>query len=102
VQLEVLAELLRHNKVERRTKQLDTTRGHVREGLAEARQSIWALRSQDSGRENTAGDPAARDRAGGWPHGIEAKFQRLSALIGLCRRVRSARYCAWRKKPSIM
>ena len=49
VQLEVLAELLRHNKVEAAAKQLDTTRGHVREGLADARQSIWALRSQDSG-----------------------------------------------------
>ena len=48
VQLEVLAELLRHRKVEAAQKQLDTTRGHVREGLAEARQSIWALRSQDS------------------------------------------------------
>jgi len=52
VQLEVLAELLRHNKVEAAAKQLDTTRAHVREGLAEARQSIWALRSQDTG-ENT-------------------------------------------------
>ncbi|HUX44234.1 MAG TPA: two-component regulator propeller domain-containing protein, partial [Terracidiphilus sp.] len=49
VQLEVLAELLRHDKVEAAAKQLDTTRGHVREGLADARQSIWALRSQDSG-----------------------------------------------------
>jgi signal transduction histidine kinase/ligand-binding sensor domain-containing protein len=49
VQLEVLAELLRHNKFEAATRQLDTTRTHVREGLAEARQSIWALRSQDSG-----------------------------------------------------
>ncbi len=49
VQLEVLAELLRLNKLEAVTKQLDLTRGHVREGLADARQSIWALRSQDSG-----------------------------------------------------
>ena len=52
VQLEVLAELLRHRKVEAATEQLDTTRAHVREGLAEARQSIWALRSQDTS-ENT-------------------------------------------------
>jgi len=52
VQLEVLTELLRHNKVEAATKQLDTTRAHIREGLAEARQSIWALRSQDTA-ENT-------------------------------------------------
>jgi len=48
VQLEVLAELLRRNKVEAATKQLDTARAHVRQGLAEARQSIWALRSQDT------------------------------------------------------
>jgi len=49
VQLEVLSELLRHQKVEAAAKHLDTTRGYVREGLADARQSIWALRSQDSG-----------------------------------------------------
>jgi signal transduction histidine kinase len=48
VQLEVLAELLRISKVEAAAKQLDKTRGYVREGLADARQSIWALRSQDS------------------------------------------------------
>ena len=49
VQLEVLSELLRMSKVEAAAKQLDMTRGYVREGLADARQSIWALRSQDSG-----------------------------------------------------
>jgi signal transduction histidine kinase len=49
VQLEVLAELLRRSRVEAAAKQLDMTRGYVREGLADARQSIWALRSQDSG-----------------------------------------------------
>jgi signal transduction histidine kinase len=49
VQLEVLSELLRHNKPEAAAKHLDLTRGYVREGLAEARQSIWALRSQDAG-----------------------------------------------------
>jgi signal transduction histidine kinase len=49
VQLEVLAELLRHKKTEAAAKHLDLTRGYVREGLADARQSIWALRSQDSG-----------------------------------------------------
>jgi signal transduction histidine kinase len=48
LQLEVLAELLRTHKVEAAAKHLDTTRGYVREGLADARQSIWALRSQDS------------------------------------------------------
>ena len=49
VQLEVLAELLRLNKADAAAKHLDLTRGYVREGLADARQSIWALRSQDSG-----------------------------------------------------
>jgi signal transduction histidine kinase/ligand-binding sensor domain-containing protein len=48
VQLEVLAELLRMNNLEAAAKQLDTTRGYVRDGLAEARQSIWRLRSQDA------------------------------------------------------
>jgi signal transduction histidine kinase len=48
VQLEVLSELLRHNMVDKAARHLDTVRGYVREGLADARQSIWALRSQDS------------------------------------------------------
>ena len=52
VQLEVMAELLRANRAEAVAKHLDLTRGYVREGLEDARQSIWALRSQDSG-ENT-------------------------------------------------
>jgi signal transduction histidine kinase/ligand-binding sensor domain-containing protein len=49
VQLEVLAGLLRMSKMEAAAKHLDVTRGYVREGLADARQSIWALRSQDAG-----------------------------------------------------
>ena len=49
VQLEVLAELLRMNKVTAAERQLEKTGGYVREGLADARQSIWALRSQDTG-----------------------------------------------------
>jgi signal transduction histidine kinase len=49
VQLEVLSELLRQSRVDAAAKQLDLTRGYVREGLADARQSIWALRSQDAG-----------------------------------------------------
>ncbi len=48
VQLEVLSELLRQNKADKAAKHLDTVRGYVREGLSDARQSIWALRSQDS------------------------------------------------------
>ena len=73
IQLEVLAELLRHNKVDAAAKQLDTTRGVVREGLADARQSIWALRSQDSG-EKTLPVRLRRvtEQAGG--HSIEASF----------------------------
>jgi signal transduction histidine kinase/ligand-binding sensor domain-containing protein len=49
VQLEMLAQLLRQNKVEAAAGQLDKTREYVREGLADARQSIWALRTQDAG-----------------------------------------------------
>ena len=49
VQLELLAELLRMSKVDAAQKHLDLTREYVREGLADARQSIWALRSQDAG-----------------------------------------------------
>ena len=51
VQLEVIAELLRHNRLDDAARQLDVTRAYVREGLADARQSIWALRTKDSGDE---------------------------------------------------
>jgi signal transduction histidine kinase len=73
VQLEVLSELLRHNKVEAAAKHLDTTRGYVREGLADARQSIWSLRSQDAN-ENTLPVRMRRvvEQADG--HGMEGKF----------------------------
>jgi signal transduction histidine kinase/ligand-binding sensor domain-containing protein len=48
VQLEVLAELLRQHKMEDAGKQLDQARDYVRSGLDDARQSIWALRTQDT------------------------------------------------------
>ncbi len=48
VQLEVVAQLLRQRKMEDADKQLDQTRDYVRHGLADARQSIWALRTQDA------------------------------------------------------
>lgn len=51
VQLELLAELLRLKKLDDAATQLNATREYVREGLADARQSIWALRTQDSGEE---------------------------------------------------
>ena len=51
VQLELLAELLRLKKIDDASKQLNVTREYVRDGLADARQSIWALRTQDSGEE---------------------------------------------------
>ena len=73
VQLEVLSELLRQKKLEAAADHLDTTRGFVREGLADARQSIWALRSQDAG-ETTLPVKLRRatEQAGG--HGLEAAF----------------------------
>ena len=48
VQLEVLSQLLRQQKVDAAEKQLDQAREFVRHGLADARQSIWALRTQDA------------------------------------------------------
>jgi len=73
VQLEVLAELLRQNKVDQAAKQLESTSSHVREGLADARQSIWALRSQDSG-ENTLPVRLRRMVESAEAGGVEARF----------------------------
>ena len=78
VQLEVLAELLRHSKMDAAAKHLDTTRGYVREGLADARQSIWALRSQDSG-ETTLPVRMRRLVEADGGHGLEAKFSIFGA-----------------------
>jgi signal transduction histidine kinase len=78
VQLEVMSELLRHNKVEAAAKHLDTTRGYVREGLAYARQSIWALRSQDAG-ETTLPVQVSRMVEHAEGHGLEAKFSLYGA-----------------------
>ncbi|MGA2350309.1 MAG: two-component regulator propeller domain-containing protein [Terracidiphilus sp.] len=78
VQLEVLAELLRHHNAEAAAKHLDLTRGYVREGLAEARQSIWALRSQDSG-ESTLPVRMSRMVEAEGGHGLEATFNLFGA-----------------------
>ena len=48
LQLEILGELLRHNRSDAAANHLALTQGLVREGLQDARQSIWALRSQDT------------------------------------------------------
>lgn len=82
VQLEVLAELLRLHKVDAAAKQLDTARSQVRDGLADARQSIWALRSQDSG-EKTLPVELRRvtEQAGG--HNLEASFSIYGAYRAL-------------------
>jgi len=78
VQLEVLAELLRQSRVEAAQKHLDLTRGYVREGLADERQSIWALRSQDSG-ENTLPVRLRRMVEGDSSHGVHAAFSIFGA-----------------------
>jgi len=78
VQLEVLSELLRQNKDEAAARHLDTTRQHVREGLADARQSIWALRSQDTG-ENTLPVQLRRVTEHANGHGVEATFSLYGA-----------------------
>jgi signal transduction histidine kinase/ligand-binding sensor domain-containing protein len=78
IQLEMLSELLRQHKVDAAAKQLDVTRGYVREGLADARQSIWALRTQDSG-ETTLPVRVGRlaEAAGG--NGLNAQFNVFGA-----------------------
>jgi len=78
VQLEVLSELLRHNKTEAAVRQLDNTRQNVREGLADARQSIWALRSQDTG-ETTLPVQLRRATENANSHGLEATFSLYGA-----------------------
>jgi signal transduction histidine kinase/streptogramin lyase len=78
VQLEVLSELLRHSKSEAAAKHLDLTRGYVREGLAEARQSIWALRSQDSG-ESTLPVRLRRIVEAEGNHGLKVSFSLFGA-----------------------
>jgi len=79
VQLEVLAELLRMSKVEAAAKHLDLTRGYVREGLADARQSIWALRSQDSG-ETTLPVKLRRMVESEGNHGLQSTFSIFGAF----------------------
>jgi len=82
VQLEVLAELLRMKKTKAAAKHLDLTRQHVREGLAEARQSIWALRPQDSG-ETTLPVRLRRMVESEGGHGLEARFSIFGAYRAL-------------------
>jgi len=82
VQLEVLSELLRLNKPEAATKHLDLTRGYVREGLNDARQSIWALRSQDSG-ESTLPVKIRRLVEAEDGHGMAASFSIFGAYRSL-------------------
>ncbi|HEY1901901.1 MAG TPA: two-component regulator propeller domain-containing protein [Terracidiphilus sp.] len=78
VQLEVLAELLRMSKVEAAAQHLDLTREYVREGLADARQSIWALRSQDSG-QTTLPVRLRRMAEGESDRGLESSFSVFGA-----------------------
>ncbi|MGA3011918.1 MAG: two-component regulator propeller domain-containing protein, partial [Terracidiphilus sp.] len=78
VQLELLAELLRLKKPEEASKHLDLTRNYVREGLADARQSIWALRSQDSA-ETTLPVRLRRMTEAEDGHGLEARFSIFGA-----------------------
>ncbi|MGB8261557.1 MAG: triple tyrosine motif-containing protein, partial [Terracidiphilus sp.] len=78
VQLEVLSELLRLGKPEAAARHLDTTRGYVREGLADARQSIWALRSQDAN-EATLPVRLRRMVEGAGNHGLESRFSLFGA-----------------------
>ena len=78
VQLEVLAELLRQRKVEDAGKHLDKTRDYVREGLADARQSIWALRTQDAD-ETTLPVKLRRIAEGTGGNGLKSEFSLFGA-----------------------
>ncbi len=78
VQLEVLSELLRHSKLDAALKHLDKVRSYVREGLADARQSIWSLRSQDAS-ETTLPVQMQRMVEHAEGHGLEAKFSLFGA-----------------------
>ena len=78
VQLEVLAELLRQQKTDDAGKQLDQTRDYVRHGLADARQSIWALRTQDTG-ETTMPVKLRRMAEGAGGDGLTARFSVFGA-----------------------
>jgi signal transduction histidine kinase/ligand-binding sensor domain-containing protein len=78
LQLEVLSALLRQHKMEEAGRQLDQTREYVRHGLADARQSIWALRTQDAN-ETTLPIKLRRmaEAAGG--DGLTARFNVFGA-----------------------
>jgi len=78
VQLEVLAELLRMRKLEDAGKHLDKTREYVREGLADARQSIWALRTQDAD-ETTLPVKLRRIAEGAGGGGLTSNFSLFGA-----------------------
>ncbi len=78
LKLEMLAELLRAKKLDDAEKHLDTTRSYVRDGLADARQSIWALRSQDTG-EQTLPVRLRRLVESARRNGFEAKFSIFGA-----------------------
>ncbi|MGH9560300.1 MAG: sensor histidine kinase, partial [Terracidiphilus sp.] len=78
VQLEVLAELLRQHKVDAAAGQLDKARDTVRHGLADARQSIWALRTQDAG-ETTLPVKLRRVAEAAEGNGLTAEFSLFGA-----------------------
>jgi signal transduction histidine kinase len=78
IQLEMLAELLRQRNVETATQHLNKTREYVREGLADARQSIWALRTQDA-EETTLPVKVRRLAEAAGDDGLAAQFSVFGA-----------------------
>lgn len=82
VQLEVLAQLLRQHQESDAAVQLDKVREYVRTGLAEARQSIWALRTQDRS-ENTLPVKLRRLVEAANGDGLEAEFSLFGAYRAL-------------------
>lgn len=82
VQLEVLAELLRQQRIDAAAGQLDKARDTVRHGLADARQSIWALRTEDPG-ETTLPVKLRRMAEAAEGHGLSAEFNLFGAYRAL-------------------
>jgi ligand-binding sensor domain-containing protein/signal transduction histidine kinase len=91
LQLEILGQLLRHGRADAAAKHLKMTQEMVRDGLNDARQSIWALRSQDIGEqtlpirlrrlvEPASQAPASQAQAGG---GLQAHLEVYGAYRAL-------------------
>jgi ligand-binding sensor domain-containing protein/signal transduction histidine kinase len=86
VRLEMMSQMLRTGRVDNCREQLDETRGMVREGLAEARRSIWNLRTEGADAE-TLPARLARFVQEAVSRGTDAQLQTTGIYRPLERRV---------------